>query len=278
MIWSYLKFNRENTLQLTTGVILAYKTKTNALKATMRKTASISKIRIRLRMSCSVDKLTANIRRKLTLKMNYKRKEEMILTMMMDLGNSKITNTIISMRRSEHNKLKLQRQIMVSSWLQISLNNINYSSLRMMKISSEISMKLIKKLKMIRIRILLLLLLISLISRIISVTQMRKHWLNLQLLLLGKLLMKIMISMTLKQLLLLLHLLLSRMNPNHKKQQQQHLTTPLTSWSNKYHNKYKLIFHYFELFLYFSLAEFEKHTFDITALEYGAEAKQAVEE
>jgi len=201
----------------------------------------------------------------------------MILTMMMDLGNSKITNAIISMRRSKHNKLKLQRLIMVSSWLQISLNNINYSSLRMMKISSEISMKLIKKLKMIRIRILLLLLLINLISRIISVTQMRKHWLNLQLLLLGKLLMKIMISMTLKQLLLLLHLLLSRMNPNHKKQ-QQHLTTPLTSWSNKYHNKYKSIFHYFELFLYFSLAEFEKHTFDITALEYGAEAKQAVEE
>ena len=110
-----MKFNRENTLQLTTVVILAYKTKTNALKVTMRKTASISKIRIRLRMSCSVDKLTANIRRKLTLKMNYKQKEEMILTMMMDLGNSKITNAIISMRRSKHNKLKLQRLIMVSS-------------------------------------------------------------------------------------------------------------------------------------------------------------------
>jgi hypothetical protein len=185
MIWNYLKFNLENTPQLTTVVIPAYKTKINARKAIMRKIASTSKIRIRPTMlSCSVDKLTPSIRIKRTLKMNYRWKvEEMILIMMMDLGNSKIIHTTItiinsissSMGISEHNRLKSQKLIILSSWLQMSLNSINYSSLRMMKISSVISMKLPKKVKkMIRIRILLVLLLLSLQSRIISVTQMRK--------------------------------------------------------------------------------------------------------
>ena len=174
-------------------------------------------------LSCSVDKLTPSIRIKQTLKMNYRWKvEEMILIMMMDLGNSKIIHTTItiinsicssSMGISEHNRLKSQKLIILSSWLQMSLNSINYCSLRMMKISSVISMKLPKKhKKMIRIRILLVLLLLSLQSRIISVTQMRKS--RLSLLLLGKLLMKTMTLMTLKKLLLLL-LLLSQKNPNH---------------------------------------------------------------
>lgn len=166
-------------------VIPVYKTKINARKAIMRKIASTSKIRIRPTMlSCSVDKLTPSIRIKQTLKMNYRWKvEEMILIMMMDLGNSKIIHTTItiinsissSMGISEHNRLKSQKLIILSSWLQMSLNSINYSLLRMMKISSVISMKLPKKVKkMIRIRILLVLLLLSLQSRIISVTQMRK--------------------------------------------------------------------------------------------------------
>jgi hypothetical protein len=53
-------------------------------------------------------------------------------------------------------------------------------------------------------------------------------------------------------------------------------------WSNalqQIHNfhSFDFLFYYWILFVPNSLAEFEKHTFDITALEYGAEAKKAAE-
>lgn len=41
---------------------------------------------------------------------------------------------------------------------------------------------------------------------------------------------------------------------------------------------FDFLLYFWILFVPNSLAEFEKHTFDITALEYGAEAKKAAEE